>query len=230
MSMKMNKVMLSLCMVVAIMTVSMGQGVAEERASRDEVRVAMKVAKEKTRQATRGAVVYKTYCVLCHGVHGDGESRITKLHTNVSLSIGKQTPEYYDKIIREGGAAVGRSQFMPTWGEELSDEQIGDVVLYLSLVTDPVKRGEVVFKTNCILCHGVNGDGKGRAAKLYNPPPANLTISDKNDDYKRSIITMGGAAMGRSDVMPVWGEQLNSDEINDVVAYLRTILVVPPPQ
>ena len=119
---------------------------------------------------------------------------------------------------------------MPTWDDELSDEQIADVISYLALVTDPVRRGEVVFKTNCILCHGVNGDGKGRASVLFNPPPADLTRSDKNDDYKRMIITSGGAAMGRSEVMPVWSEQLEASEIDDVVAYLRTILVVPPPQ
>ncbi len=39
------------------------------------------------------------------------------------------------------------------------------------------------------------------------------------------ILSMGGAAMGRAPVMSVWGEQLSTQEINDVVAYLRTILV-----
>ena len=65
---------------------------------------------------------------------------------------------------------MGRSPFMPPWDGELSKEQIQDVVAYLNVVADEIKRGEVVYKSNCILCHGVNGDGKGRAAKLYNPP------------------------------------------------------------
>lgn len=204
--------------------------VADSRESRNEVRQVMKDAKNKTHQAQRGAIVYKTYCVLCHGNDGKGGSRMTKLHGSLQLEITKQSPDYYERIIREGGAAVGRSKFMPTWGDEFSDEQINDVVAYLSLITDPVKRGEVVFRTNCILCHGVKGDGNGRAAELYDPPPADLTRSDKNDQYKRMIITMGGAAMGRSAVMPVWGEQLEPAEIDDVVAYLRTILVVPMPE
>lgn len=228
--MKMNKFIFALSVTLAVTIAISSQGVAQQRESRDEVKIAMKAAREKAKQATRGALVYKTYCVLCHGAQGDGVARITKLHPKLNLSIGKQENAYYEKIIRGGGVAVGRSEFMPTWDDELSDEQVNDVVAYLGLVADPVKRGEVVFKTNCILCHGVNGDGKGRASVLYNPPPADLTRSDKNDDYKRLIITMGGAAMGRSEVMPVWGEQLNADEINDVVAYLRTILVVPPPQ
>ena len=219
----------NLVLVLAVFSYLTGSAYAsEERESRNEVRDTMKQAKAKARQGTRGGLVYKTYCVLCHGLHGDGSARIAKLHSGLNLVIGKRDDTYYENIIRQGGEGVGRSGFMPTWDDELSDEQINDVVVYLSLVTDPVRRGEVVFKTNCILCHGVNGDGKGRASELYNPPPANLTRSDKNDDYKRSIITMGGAAMGRSEVMPVWGEQLGADEINDVVAYLRTILVVPP--
>ncbi|MDZ4262110.1 MAG: c-type cytochrome [Pseudomonadota bacterium] len=223
------KILKKVALALVVLSYVGGTAYAEEaRESRNEVRDAMKQAKAKSRQATRGGLVYKTYCVLCHGAHGDGAARIAKLHGGLNLVIGKQTDEYYEKIIRDGGGGVARSDFMPTWDDELSDEQISDVVAYLSLVTDPVHRGEVVFKTNCILCHGVNGDGKGRASELYDPPPANLTISDKNDDYKRSIITMGGAAMGRSPVMPIWGEQLGPDEINDVVAYLRTILVVPP--
>ena len=31
--------------------------------------------------------------------------------------------------------------------------------------------------------------------------------------------------MGRSEVMPIWGEQITEQQIDDVVAYLDTILV-----
>lgn len=175
----------------------------------------------------RGGIVFQNYCKLCHGERGDGLARATKLYGNVDLEIGPRPVEYYEKIIRGGGLAVNRSEYMPPWQDELSDEQIGDVVAYLSVVTNQEKRGEAVFKANCILCHGVKGDGKGRASVLFNPPPANLTKSDKNDEYKKMIITYGGAAMGRSPVMPIWGEQLSSQEIDDVVNYLRTLLVTP---
>ena len=228
---KRSRIMAELVISLVAMIIVVGQSnAAEERESRKEVSNAMTDAKAKTRQAQRGGIVYKNYCVLCHGSDGNGTGRMTKLHGDLNLSITKQPPEYYEQVIRGGGEAVGKSEFMPTWDDELSDEQIADVISYLALVTDPVRRGEVVFKTNCILCHGVNGDGKGRASVLFNPPPADLTRSDKNDDYKRMIITSGGAAMGRSEVMPVWSEQLEASEIDDVVAYLRTILVVPPPQ
>jgi cytochrome c oxidase cbb3-type subunit 3 len=144
----------------------------------------------------------------------------------MQLKIRSQSDTHYESIIRGGGTAGGLSTFMPPWEDELSEEQISDVITYLSIVTNAVKRGEVVYKTNCILCHGVKGDGKGRAAQLFDPPPADLTRSDKNDNYKTMIIRLGGKAMGRSEVMPSWEKQLTEQEITDVVRYLESILVI----
>lgn len=180
---------------------------------------------EQAKPIIRGGIVYKAYCVLCHGAIADGDAKAAKLYDVATLSIKSMPAKYYEKIIRGGGAAVGKAPYMPPWQEELSDEQINDVIAYLGVVGNAVGRGEVVFKTNCVLCHGVKGDGKGRASVLFNPPPANLTRSDKNDEYKTMIITLGGAALGRSPVMPVWGEQLSTQEIKDAVVYLGTILV-----
>ena len=84
-------------------------------------------------------------------------------------------------------------------------------------------RGEIVFQNYCMLCHGINADGKGRAARIYDPKPANLRMSMKNDAYKELIIRKGGKAMGRSAFMPPWGEELTDEQVTDVVHYLRTI-------
>lgn len=181
------------------------------------------ISKALAKPTVRGGIVFKNYCVLCHGEKGDGNSRAHKLYPNMHLKIRSQNNAQFETVIRNGGTVAGLSAYMPPWGEELSEEQINDVIIYLGIVTDSVKRGEVVYKTNCILCHGVNADGKGRAAKLYDPPPANLILSDKNDDYKSRIIRLGGKAMGRSEVMPSWENQLTDQEINDLVKYLGSI-------
>ena len=86
-------------------------------------------------------------------------------------------------------------------------------------------RGYIVFKTHCVLCHGIHADGNGRAAKNYNPRPANLRLSDKSDQYKEMIIRNGGGAMGRSPFMPPWGQELTDEQIRDVVYYLSVINV-----
>jgi cytochrome c oxidase cbb3-type subunit III len=181
--------------------------------------------REMAKPIIRGGIVFKNYCVVCHGERGDGAARAAKLYSTLNLAITPRTADYYGRIIRLGGEAVGASEFMPPWQEELSQEQINDVIAFLAVISSPVQRGDVVFKTNCVLCHGVRGDGKGRAAPLFHPAPADLTLSDKPDEYKRRIIRMGGAALHRSQGMPAWGERLTNREIEDVVAYLRTILV-----
>lgn len=84
-------------------------------------------------------------------------------------------------------------------------------------------RGAIVFKTYCVLCHGARGDGKGRTAQHYNPPPANLTLSQASDEYKELIIRKGGAALGRSQFMPPWEAELTGEQIQDVVFYLKVI-------
>ncbi len=89
-------------------------------------------------------------------------------------------------------------------------------------------RGEIAFGRYCILCHGTNADGKGRAAKLFNPKPSNLRLSDKNILYKVMIISKGGEAMGRSPAMPRWDQELTSEQITDIVAYLDSIAVNKP--
>jgi len=84
-------------------------------------------------------------------------------------------------------------------------------------------RGGLVFANYCVTCHGINADGNGRAARLYNPKPANLRASDKNDAYFGLIIRKGGAALGRSEFMPTWDAELTNEQISDLVAYLRSI-------
>jgi mono/diheme cytochrome c family protein len=86
-----------------------------------------------------------------------------------------------------------------------------------------VIRGSIAFRTYCVLCHGNEGRGDGRAAKMYTPRPANLTVSPFNDTYKEMIIRGGGASVGRSAYLPPWGDELTDEQIHDVVAFLREL-------
>ena len=86
-----------------------------------------------------------------------------------------------------------------------------------------VFRGGLVYSNYCVTCHGINADGNGRAARLHNPRPANLRMSDKNDAYFGLIVRKGGAALGRSEFMPAWEAELTNEQVADLVAYLRSI-------
>jgi mono/diheme cytochrome c family protein len=86
----------------------------------------------------RGGLVYSNYCVTCHGINADGNGRAARLYTPkpANLRTSDKNNEYFSLIIRKGGGPIGRSEFMPTWEAELTDEQIRDLVAYLrSIVT-----------------------------------------------------------------------------------------------
>src|SRR5262245_4597578 len=91
-----------------------------------------------------------------------------------------------------------------------------------------VFRGGLVYANYCVTCHGINADGNGLAARLHNPRPANLRATDKNDEYIRLIVMKGGEAMGRSPKMPPWAEELTDEQINDVVAFVRSVNMNQP--
>lgn len=81
----------------------------------------------------RGGLVYGNYCVTCHGMNADGHGRAARLYTPrpANLRMTDKNDAYLSLIIRKGGASLARSQFMPAWDAELTEEQIADLVVYL---------------------------------------------------------------------------------------------------
>ncbi|HYJ97725.1 MAG TPA: cytochrome c [Burkholderiaceae bacterium] len=84
----------------------------------------------------RGGLVYANYCVTCHGINADGNGRAARLHTPrpANLRASDKNDAYIGLIVRKGGEPLGRSTGMPPWAEELTDEQIGDVVAFVRSV------------------------------------------------------------------------------------------------
>ena len=91
-----------------------------------------------------------------------------------------------------------------------------------------VIRGRLVYQNYCILCHGPEGRGDGRAAKLHNPRPFNLTTSTAPRYYIVDMVRKGGEEMGRGKGMPPWGDQLTDEQVNDVITYLFTLRASQP--
>ncbi|MBV8468372.1 MAG: cytochrome c [Burkholderiaceae bacterium] len=84
---------------------------------------------------------YNVYCVQCHGVNRDGNginSRDMAVkprdHTDTK-AMGDTPDELLFKAIKGGGLAVGKSVLMPRWDGVMSDEEIGELVGYLRIVS-----------------------------------------------------------------------------------------------
>ena len=67
-------------------------------------------------------------------------------------------------------------------------------------------EAESIFKSRCSTCHGMEGKGNGAAAITLNPKPRNYTDAawqkSVTDDHLREVILKGGAAVGKSPLMP----------------------------
>ena len=106
---------------------------------------------------------------------------------------------------------------------------IGAAALFPALVLAQgnVEKGEGLFAQNCASCHGPAGRGDGPAAAALNPKPRDLTekayMAGLKEQYLMDIIRKGGAAVGKSAMMPPWGAAMKDDEIRDVIAFVRAL-------
>jgi len=89
----------------------------------------------------------------------------------------------------------------------------------------PVDEARTTFKTVCATCHGESGLGNGPAAATLTPKPRNYTDktwqASVTDDQIKQTILMGGAAVGKSPVMPA---QPQLKEKPEVVAAMIQII------
>jgi mono/diheme cytochrome c family protein len=91
--------------------------------------------------------------------------------------------------------------------------------------------GKRVFYDKCIWCHAdATPAGPSNRANLTPQPPL-LTdgnvLNPLSDAFIRNIVTLGGSALGKSPMMPPWGDTLNQQEIRDVTAYVRAVAEPP---
>ncbi|SRR5581483_1294862 len=93
------------------------------------------------------------------------------------------------------------------------------------------EEGKKFYVTYCSSCHGDSGKGDGPAAASLPVKPANHTdgnvMNKLSDKTLFDIIAKGGPAGGKSNFMPAWGGALKENQIQDIVAYLRSIANPP---
>jgi mono/diheme cytochrome c family protein len=84
--------------------------------------------------AQHGEAIYKQYCQGCHGAGGRGAGEGLVPHVGPLAKKGyieKLPDNYLAAVIAEGGAAAGKSAFMPAWKTTLSGQNIADVIAYI---------------------------------------------------------------------------------------------------
>ncbi len=80
---------------------------------------------------------YRTYCVQCHGLEGNGKginvadmSTQPRDHTDAKEMSARTDQELF-KVIRDGGQSISKSVLMPPWSSILTNEEVNDLVKYM---------------------------------------------------------------------------------------------------
>jgi mono/diheme cytochrome c family protein len=93
------------------------------------------------------------------------------------------------------------------------------------------EAGAELYKNvlNCKECHGDGGKGDGFVLPLLKVKVQMHDWTDKavmsplTDDYLAEIIIKGGEALGKSEVMLKYADQLTDQQVKDLVAFIRSL-------
>ena len=89
-------------------------------------------------------------------------------------------------------------------------------------------QGRFMFQTLCVTCHGEQGKGDGPGSAALDPKPRNFSDAawqkSVTDAHIRNAITMGGAAVGKSPMMPAQPQLKGSPRVLDaIVDHVRSL-------
>jgi len=102
--------------------------------------------------------------------------------------------------------------------------------LHAAVGAGHVEAGATLYHERCSPCHGVDGKATTPMAQAMTPKPRDHTdgayMNHLSDAHIATVIKHGGAAVGKSSLMPAQAD-LSAQQLADLVAFVRT-LAVPP--
>lgn len=178
-----------------------------------------------TFQSGPGSQVATTYCLICHSAEyiymqpPHSRERWEEIVKKMKHTFGCPIPEADIQILAT--YLYGQNEIQPSAQLPKMTKRMDDLPVQSAAPSSGnSEKGKRVFGIHCVNCHGQSGKGDGPIGKALVPPAANLTaLGKKSDkDILRSIIK------GRpGTAMPSWKHDLSSQEIHDVLAYIRTL-------
>ncbi|RMF80075.1 MAG: hypothetical protein D6744_08535, partial [Planctomycetota bacterium] len=183
-----------------------------------------------------GQRLYAGACAGCHGVNAEGA---VGPQLNNPVFLRDATDEMLREWIRYGKLGTPMRGFLKgqEGTAELRESQIDDIVAYLRslergervwLAKRPSGRpelGRLWYAISCAQCHGEHGQGASGPA-LANP--GFLRVA--SDGFLMATMALGrdGTEMRPVKKSPESILSLSSDQVNDIVAYLRSWEYDPP--
>lgn len=161
----------------------------------------------------QASVLFGQHCSACHG------DRVPSAPDLVAAR----------KIIRSGGAHVT----MPVWGDILTAEQLDALVQFTmsSAEGGGIQEGARLYAENCTACHGQFGEGgpnPAQAGDLISPISTSEYLGTRDDTTLRNVIAQGQPDLGMNPFGSAFGGLLDDEQIDALVAYIRSWQANPP--
>lgn len=180
-----------------------------------------------------GQTLFSENCAVCHGDFGEGGVNPTRPDDIIAPISSAEFLKTRDdstlrSIISQGQPNIGMSPFGTAYGGPLDDDQIDAIIAFFrsweqnppvefppEVVQGPIAiSGSEIFQDVCSRCHGSSGEG------LIGPVLYGEGFRAKyNDQQLFETISLGHEA---SAMIP-WGEILTSDQIAQLVDYIRKL-------
>ena len=98
------------------------------------------ISKEEMSAIEKGREIFHSRCAVCHGFDG-----VPELPEAPDFSKGERLDKTDAELIE---AIKHGKDIMPAWKDELTEEEIGQVLAYSRLIL-----GDSIFQRNCLNCH-----------------------------------------------------------------------------
>jgi cytochrome c oxidase cbb3-type subunit 3 len=179
---------------------------------------------------TKGQQVYAKFCATCHGVDGNGYVADNAPSLRTATFLASATEGFLRAAITRGRPGTAMAAYGRALGGPLPTEDVDALVTLLrekgparvALSPMPIvgdaKAGKVVYTANCERCHGTPTQ-RISAVHLANP----ILLETATDAFLRYAIVSGRLPTA----MVPWAGILQPKQIDDVVAYVRSMAVTP---
>jgi mono/diheme cytochrome c family protein/rhodanese-related sulfurtransferase len=184
-----------------------------------------------TPQVSVGAALYAQYCKQCHGADRQGYAADNAPSLASPTFLETASDAFLQAAIERGRAGTAMAGYGTELGGPLVRAEADAIIAYIRGGTAPAPsragastgkaaNGGVLYATHCERCHGTV-EQRGNAVHLANP----MFLDSATDGFLRVAITRGRPGTA----MEAWRGKLSAAEIEDVIAYVRSLARPVPP-
>ena len=173
-----------------------------------------------------GRAAFRVNCVQCHGSGAAGSKGYPNLNDDDWLWGGDMKSIHYsiEHGVRNPDHDQTRMSQMPAFGRDglLQPNEIDDLTAFVRTVSKQqhadaaARRGQALFATNCVACHGT--DAKGN--REFGAPNLTDAIWLYGGDTESIHKSINDARFG---VMPRWGNKLDPATVKMLAAYVHSL-------